>query len=252
MPGSPHQKQAGNPGIEVVPEGAVGLADHSPAIAVGGSLSAEMSEPDGASHTLDAAAGDPKDHVTASGDAAESAYQYEDDEEVLGGGCVVVNGTVPPAAALPSATEDGADADAKPKASTDNAPAVTSSGIGSAAPPSAKAPDGSSAGGASDLRSEAQVLSASLKSPSLQIEASSLIPPSLQDPLAAYSALLPGKSDAGAGSAFEALYMGDGADATPIDDNWPVTSPEDYAAVTREAHAHWRARSKQPDEILDH
>ncbi|KAJ2345689.1 hypothetical protein GGF43_005158, partial [Coemansia sp. RSA 2618] len=64
------------------------------------------------------------------------------------------------------------------------------------------------------------------------LEASSLIPPSLQS-----------------STISNALASSD--DTPAIDDSRPLSSSDDYAAVAREAHMHWIARRKQPVSVLE-
>ncbi|KAJ2308648.1 hypothetical protein IWW52_005860, partial [Coemansia sp. RSA 2704] len=63
-------------------------------------------------------------------------------------------------------------------------------------------------------------------------EAATLIPPSLQ-------------------SSTISSALASNADASVIDDNQPLSSPDDYAAVAREARLHWTARRKQPASVVE-
>ncbi|KAI9502864.1 integrator complex subunit 2-domain-containing protein [Coemansia spiralis] len=76
---------------------------------------------------------------------------------------------------------------------------------------------------------------------------SALIPSSLKDS-AAYSTLFTDETTAS--STFDAIYPTD-TSTSGLDDSWPLNHPEDYEAVAREAHSHWRSRIKQPAEALE-
>ncbi|KAJ1724670.1 hypothetical protein LPJ53_001098 [Coemansia erecta] len=98
------------------------------------------------------------------------------------------------------------------------------------------------------------LFSESLVSPASQIEASSLIPPSLKDPSTAYGALLSGQKSVQSDDkkeVFGSIHPDTTDGTTGFDDSCPVSSPDDYAAVVREAHGYWRARLKQPTGILE-
>ncbi|KAJ2665434.1 hypothetical protein IWW48_000323 [Coemansia sp. RSA 1200] len=80
------------------------------------------------------------------------------------------------------------------------------------------------------------------------VPSSELIPSLLKD-RAIYGDLLT-ESTTSKSAAFDELRRADD-DSTEFVDGWPVTYPEEYDNVAREAHSHWRSRLKQPTEALE-
>ncbi|KAJ1851085.1 hypothetical protein LPJ73_003165, partial [Coemansia sp. RSA 2703] len=167
----------------------------------------------------------------AIGNAANSFNDFDDDEEeVMGGGCVFPRN-------VSMATKGSSENDSLPYANGTKGKGKEETN-----------------GGIADSTNHLALISETLVSPASQIEASSLIPPSLKDPSTAYGVLLSNQKDVQLDAerdTFDSIYPETTDDTTDFDDSCQVSSSDDYAAVAREAHSYWRARLKQSSGILE-
>ncbi|KAI8322021.1 hypothetical protein GQ54DRAFT_164073 [Martensiomyces pterosporus] len=182
------------------------------------------------------------------------------DEEVLGGGNIVVNSSSNNAGGGGALNGSGT-GDGVWQAASENAPASSSSPAHGALLHRSTAASGHPNGAFRGYGSEEELpLAPSLGVPSLlpssptssKLAAATLIPPSLQNSTV-YDVLLAG-GNAGTSSAFDAFPSHDGGDdegASMVSDSWPVSSPDDYLAISQEARRHWRARAKQPTSAVE-
>ncbi|KAJ2235973.1 hypothetical protein H4R99_003870 [Coemansia sp. RSA 1722] len=262
MPNAPQHRSTGDSSPELAPAGGVSLAVPTPLGTIDTTTNGISGLETSPSH---------ESFAYGNGTASDGYYEEDEEEEVMGGGCVVpsnssagIKQTEPAASHASDGSWNVLGGIGAEQSSDEKAEAAQSNGFVMT----------TSAQVTHNLAKTAETISTAVEEEKAKegisgatkgldyfkpnTPLSSLIPPSLQQnslfsssSAVAYSSLIPQQPIPQHDSAFSMLYPDSIGGAAAFDDNWPVSSPEDYAAVAREAHGHWRSRSKQPTGITE-